>query len=438
MHTRPFLLLVASVGVFGCPSAPTTITSDDGVVTLELPRGALADDVDIRITPSTTPHDGVLEGFVYAFEPSGLVFEEPVTLRFDVSGLDPAPADGELEIGLVTDLYDETGGRIEGIQHFDTTVGEGTLETTIEHFSAYVVGFGFPRNASYDPATWVMADQSTVATWEYIPQPVACVPRCSPGQWRRNDFYFAFDRAHDPGTGLGSPRPAGLTYQFVGSAHVSADRFEARGNPNAPNDTTIYLRSIEAGYYGKTLHASSAYHWNPVRAFNKGAGTTNPTTPGGSGVCRLGKEEFELVLTGNQITCTSGSCPPTSLVDLEVDWLTADPAGFNASIPVRLVRTQPNTAQNPLLDATFSGFATTDFDFTVTINTGAGRAQIEVPTAALDADGTPGPWVYAVEFGVTAPLAPTDNEIQINGTPPRSLDPAPCNVNAPEITVTIQ
>lgn len=424
--------------VTGCPAPVTTVTSRDGVVTLEVPAAALSEDVAIQVTPTTTALEGVVEGFAYQFEPSGLQFEEPVTLSFDVSALSPAVAEGELEVVLVTELYDPKGMLVEGVQHFDTTLSDGVLTTRIDHFSTYAVGFAMPRNASYDRATWLAASESTVATWDFVPQAVECVPRCDPAQWNRT-FYFAFERAHDPSASVAAPRPGGLRYGFAGTVDVRDERFEVAGNPNYPGDTTLFLRSIQSAFYGSTLHARQAFDWNPVRAFGPGGGSgTTVTTPTAGSVCRLGQEEFELRLTNETITCASGSCPTTSLVDLEVDWLTADPAGFDARIPVRIVRQAPAAAPaDPLLDARFAGAGTVDRTFTVTINTGVGSTQIAVPSAALDADGTPGPWVYTVEYGVDMPVAPADNEIRVNGSPPRQLDPSPCNATAPEITVTI-
>lgn len=454
---HPSLCSLAILALTGCEAAPVVVTSADGIVTLEIPAGAFDDDVDIEITPGRSELEGLVDGFVYDFEPSGLRFDEPATLRIDVSSLTPAVADGELEIGLITDLLDENETPVEGVLHFETALEDGELVAQIDHFSAYVVGFGSPRAVQVDRATWITTPAEAVrATWDYVPQSVVCVPRCDPTRINTDRLGLSFERAHDPNASLAAPPPSTLNYQFVGSVEAIAREFTVSGNPNSPNDTTIFLRAIDRYYYGNTLHGSAFQRWNPVRAF--GTNPTVPTNPGTTGgttgttgtttttttrttagsICQIGNQEFEVRLSGENLSCTSGSCPAFDVVMVEVDWLTADPAGFNAEIPLRIVRQAPAAAPNdPQLDATWFERYSTDTSFTVTINTGFAKGLVSVPAFTLDLDGTPGPWVYRVEYGVSFPVQPTDGQILLNSNPPQWLDPSACNANAPQITLTI-
>lgn len=87
-------LLVVAASATGCDGAEegTTvgprggvITSDDGRVTLDIPAGALVDEVAIRIVEATdVPDDAV--GPAYEVQPYGLTFIAPAELAYDVSG----------------------------------------------------------------------------------------------------------------------------------------------------------------------------------------------------------------------------------------------------------------------------------------------------------------------------------------------------------------
>ena len=84
--------LAAAAFVPGCDGAGGTtvgprggvVTSEDGRVVLEIPAGALADDVQIEIVEADdTPEDAIGPG--YQIEPYGLSFGRPALLTYDVS-----------------------------------------------------------------------------------------------------------------------------------------------------------------------------------------------------------------------------------------------------------------------------------------------------------------------------------------------------------------
>ena len=119
-------------------------TSDDGKLTLDIPPGAL--DEEIELTISAVSVDELPEalrevsgtGPAYRLEPDGLVFDEPVpvTLKLDRSELDDVPEDGVVAQLLLT--LDADGG-IEFLEELVTeaTLGEETITVRgeLSHFS---------------------------------------------------------------------------------------------------------------------------------------------------------------------------------------------------------------------------------------------------------------------------------------------------------------
>lgn len=70
----------------GTPIGPRggIVRSDDGRVTLEIPAGALADEVAIQITETDALPQGAA-GPAYAIEPFGLTFAYPAMIAYDVA-----------------------------------------------------------------------------------------------------------------------------------------------------------------------------------------------------------------------------------------------------------------------------------------------------------------------------------------------------------------
>lgn len=145
------LTLLAACGGDGAgPGSPTpteegrTVTSDDGKLTLEVPPGALDEDVPITITsvPLEELPQALQEvrgaGDGYRLEPDGLQFSEPVavSLEMDRADLEDEPEDGITAYGLVS--LTENGER-ELLNELATeaTLGEETVVARgeLSHFS---------------------------------------------------------------------------------------------------------------------------------------------------------------------------------------------------------------------------------------------------------------------------------------------------------------
>lgn len=121
-----------------------TVTSDDGKLTLEIPFGAVGDDVQITATavPQAELPDELARlrgaGTGYRLEPEGLEFSEPVdvALTLDVAELEGQPENGTSAFGLVT--FDETSGRqiLDGLlTAASPTEGTTTARAKLTHFS---------------------------------------------------------------------------------------------------------------------------------------------------------------------------------------------------------------------------------------------------------------------------------------------------------------
>ncbi len=85
-------LVLTSIVATGCDLAAGdqigrdggVVVSDDGRMSLEIPKGALDESVEITITAVAGPEGSASD--LYVMEPMGLVFERPVTVTFDYDG----------------------------------------------------------------------------------------------------------------------------------------------------------------------------------------------------------------------------------------------------------------------------------------------------------------------------------------------------------------
>ena len=139
-----FTLLLAACG--GGDDGLTSFTSDDGVVSVEVPPGAAPDDFSATVSLSDPSALGVdtsdVESVILVYElgPDGTEFDEPVTVTFRIpsaiGGFDPAAG---LPVSLIV-IEDGTGGfeplgSMKSFLDGDVLVVEGT--TT--HFSQAVI-----------------------------------------------------------------------------------------------------------------------------------------------------------------------------------------------------------------------------------------------------------------------------------------------------------
>ena len=116
-----------------------SLTTKSGDLTLEIPAGALGEDVDIRIelvqSDDLPEHilKAVGQGPAWRLEPSGLQFSEPaiVTLRLDPSEID----DGINAYFLDVIGDDGVQEALEGVKTFIRTDGSVEVSGQLSHFS---------------------------------------------------------------------------------------------------------------------------------------------------------------------------------------------------------------------------------------------------------------------------------------------------------------
>ena len=117
------------------------VMSDDGRVTLDIPAGALTDDVEITIEAiEDAPHGTV--GDAYTIEPAGVSLLRPATLSYDLSVEDTAE-DRSLELaGLVVEdlvLVTDKGGRWQALADRDVDADAALISASVLYFSTYAI-----------------------------------------------------------------------------------------------------------------------------------------------------------------------------------------------------------------------------------------------------------------------------------------------------------
>lgn len=124
--------LVVRDGGVASPTG-TTLVAAGGVVTMEFPAGALAEDVSITVEPTASPSpddDRVLSGLVFDFGPGGTTFAAPVTVRM---AYDPdALPDGVDEAQLALYRWDGTEW---------TALADGAVDVAASTVSGTTTGF---------------------------------------------------------------------------------------------------------------------------------------------------------------------------------------------------------------------------------------------------------------------------------------------------------
>ncbi len=134
-----------------------TVTSDDGNLVVNIPAGALTDDIAISITrldPEDWPEgfaDGAVVGEVYDLQPGGLTFSDPVTISHRITEADTG-LDFDVEVPLTLLVVVSDDGTWEApADQVITRDGEDLLHTgVIDHFSVTTM-FGGLVTVTFTP-----------------------------------------------------------------------------------------------------------------------------------------------------------------------------------------------------------------------------------------------------------------------------------------------
>ena len=138
MFQRTMLTGLAAIAMLtGCDGQDTetvgprggVVTSPDGRVTLEIPAGALDQEIAITIDEVDDGPDGAV-GPTYEILPRGTTFSEPATLVYDVSeGMD-VPADEVVVVAEAADGWNE-------LADFDADMEAQVLYASVLYLSTY-------------------------------------------------------------------------------------------------------------------------------------------------------------------------------------------------------------------------------------------------------------------------------------------------------------
>lgn len=207
----------ATAGTSGNGSGPATtsigpaggtLTSADGVVTLTIPKGALATTETFGIAPAASAPSGAI--LAYELTPSGTTFAVPATLAVDTSALTLPAGSTAADVRIET----ASGGAWQGLfTSLDSSAHTATA--SLAHLSTYgVLALGLSSTlvmgwTAADPLASVYADDanSGVHRQATVAQPVAgeappasaavpAAPSCLMWSWLHQLAYYDVSGVH--------------------------------------------------------------------------------------------------------------------------------------------------------------------------------------------------------------------------------------------------
>ena len=163
----------------GGAAAAMSIASDDGLLTLDVPAGAVPAGTAITVTAVDGP-DGT---FTYDLQPDGLQFATPATATFD--------ATPSLDLGAIV-AWSATLTSAEGTteQLALDPADDGTLTAEIPHFSEFKVATDVDL---VSPNSWEEVGTVTAAVGETAPLPLVTDPNFQVQRLISDNTVFNFD-----------------------------------------------------------------------------------------------------------------------------------------------------------------------------------------------------------------------------------------------------
>jgi hypothetical protein len=145
---RGLLVVAIATGLAGCDQDLQTVgpeggfvSSPDGRLTLDIPKGALDQDVVITIEAVDDAPAGAL-GQAYEIEPRYLQLSIPATLTYDVVAPTPEGAESlDISGAAMEDLtlVTEKASDWDRLADLEVDADAGTVSATVVFFSAYAV-----------------------------------------------------------------------------------------------------------------------------------------------------------------------------------------------------------------------------------------------------------------------------------------------------------
>ncbi len=133
------------------------LTSSDGLVTIEIPAGALEAATTVSVQPITNTAPLGVEGGAYRFSPDGQQFKVPVTITFKYSDVLLAGTPAEL-LWVVTQASD---GSWQALRKSNVNTAAKTVSGEMKHFSDW--GLGKFMDMELNPATAFLKPNQSVA-----------------------------------------------------------------------------------------------------------------------------------------------------------------------------------------------------------------------------------------------------------------------------------
>ena len=137
-RTLPIKFRIEEGAVYVIGSEGGTFSSTDGLVTLEIPGGAIDEEIGITVEPATDPsmNEKMLPDRIFDFGPSGTQFSDPVvvTIKYDPATL-PSGIDEQL-----LSIRKYLNGDWVNIEGSTVDIINNTVQASLNSFSIYGVG----------------------------------------------------------------------------------------------------------------------------------------------------------------------------------------------------------------------------------------------------------------------------------------------------------
>jgi len=145
-----------------CFTKSATVNSEDGLCTLNIPKGTVSLTEELACTakismlimdePPPPPKGAHIIGLAYDFQPSGVTFEPPITLSFNY---DPADIpEGIAEEDLVIAYYDEAAGEWVELEGCVVDPVTKTITASVSHFTTFANIWAPPPPPAPAPAAF--------------------------------------------------------------------------------------------------------------------------------------------------------------------------------------------------------------------------------------------------------------------------------------------
>lgn len=241
-----------------------SIEADGGNVVLDIPEGALEEDVELTVAPAETSElpEGAIEGTAFDFGPDGQEFAEPVTITVHYDETQVTDEEN-LSIHL---LRDDIWEKIPSI----VNTAENVITAEVTHFSVYAV---VPSVASLE----IVVDPQPVPEGEQVRYEVWLRNITSSTTLNPEDFTVEFTLTgdvalHSYSTGLCDLTETGSTFAFTCSVAFSF--------PGEPGQAHIHSFTFipESGSEGTSIDAFASFtHGNQTAT--TGISTTDIVAP---------------------------------------------------------------------------------------------------------------------------------------------------------------